>query len=78
MPCSTHLSMKNNFKPNYYLDITKEFSKKIKAIKYYKNELRKYPFPRSIEGIETLAKLRGMQSGCNYAEAYHLEREISI
>lgn len=78
IPCSTHLSMKNNFKPNYYLDITKEFNDKIKAIKIYKNELRKYPFPRSIEGIKALSKLRGMQSGCIYAEAYHLEREISI
>ena len=78
MPCSTHLSMKNNFKPNYYLDITNELKQKIIAVKFYKNELRKYPFPRSIEGIKTLSKLRGMQSGFNYAEAYYIERQLSI
>ena len=78
VPCSTHLSIKNNFKPNFYLDISNEFNQKLKAIKFYKNELRKYPFPRSIEGIKALSKLRGMQSGCNYAEAYCIEREISI
>ncbi len=78
IPCSTHLSLKNKFKPNYYLNITQEIKSKIKACKYYKKEMRKYPFPRSIDGILTLSKLRGMQSGNEYAEAYFIEREVSI
>jgi len=76
VPCSTHLSLKNNFRPNFYLDISHEIQQKIKAANFFKNEMRPYPFPRSIEGIQTLSKLRGMQSGCNYAEAYFVEREI--
>ena len=64
MPCSTHLSLKNGFKPNYFIDITKkEINQKIIASKIYKNELRAFPFPRSIQGIKTLSKFRGMQSG---------------
>lgn len=78
VPCSTHLSIKNKFKPNFYLNITKEIKSKIKACKYYKKEMRQYPFPRSVEGILTLSKFRGMQSGNDYAEAYFIEREISI
>ncbi len=76
VPCSTHLSLNKDFKPNIYLDLNKIFNKKLKAIKFYKRELRIFPFPRSIEGIKVLSKFRGMQSGYKYAEAYHLERRI--
>ena len=76
MPCSTHLSLKNGFKPNYFIDITKEINQKIIASKIYKNELRAFPFPRSIQGIKTLSKFRGMQSGFKFAEAYFIEREL--
>lgn len=76
VPCSTHLSLKNGFKPNYFIDITKEINQKIIASKIYKNELRAFPFPRSIQGIKTLSKFRGMQSGFKFAEAYFIEREL--
>ncbi len=76
VPCSTHLSMKNTFKPNLYIDISNEINSKIKAASFYKKEIRNFPFPRSYEGIKTLAKLRGMQSGCNFAEGFYIEREI--
>ena len=35
-------------------------------------------FPRSREGLETLAKYRGMQSYFKFAEAFKLERENSL
>ena len=76
VPCSTHLSLKNTFKPNLYIDISKEINLKLKAAAFYKKEIRPFPFPRSYEGIKTLSKLRGMQSGCKYAEAFFIEREI--
>ena len=76
IPCSTHLSIKNKFMPNFYVDISKEINSKLKAASFYKDEIRPYPFPRSFEGIKTLSKLRGMESGCKFAEAFYIEREI--
>ena len=76
VPCSTHLSIKNNFKPNLFIDISNEIISKLKCVSLYRSEIRKYPFPRSYEGIKTLSKMRGMQSGCNFAEAFHIERKI--
>jgi LmbE family N-acetylglucosaminyl deacetylase len=76
VPCSTHLSFKNEFKPNLFIDISKEINLKLKCASFYKDEMRKYPFPRSFDGIKTLSKMRGMQSGCNYAEAFYIERKI--
>ena len=43
---------------------------KIKALAEYKGVMRNYPHPRSNEALEGLAAYRGMQAGCNYAEAF--------
>ena len=42
----------------------------------YKNELRCFPHPRSIETIKSNAKLWGSKVGVNYAEAFELIRKI--
>lgn len=78
VPCSTHLSLNNKFKPNFFINIEREIVQKIKAFKKYKNEIRKFPFPRSEQGILTLSRLRGMQSGFLHAEAYEIIREYFI
>lgn len=62
----------SGFKPNVFFDITKEFEKKIKALKAYDSEMREYPHPRSYEGVEVLAKKRGMTVGVEKAEAFEL------
>ena len=64
------------FVPTTYINIENEFKQKIKAWKFYESESQPFPYPRSIEGIKTLAMYRGMQSGQIMAEAYKLEREI--
>jgi LmbE family N-acetylglucosaminyl deacetylase len=64
------------FCPNQFHDIRKTIDKKIQAMKIYRNELQPFPHPRSIRGIRTLAQLRGMQSGCQYAEAFQVIRNI--
>ena len=64
------------FIPNVYIDISKTFDKKIKAMKIYKSELKKAPHPRSLEIIEALAKKRGSEAGMDKAEAFMLIREI--
>ena len=50
---------------------------KWKALKCYKTETQKKPYPRSLFGIETLAKYRGLQSGSIYAEGYELIRKFT-
>jgi len=79
VPSSTDfrvLKNKKNFLPNYFLNIEKFLKFKIKAIKCYKQELKKYPHSRSIVGIKNLNKIRGNQSGLNYAEAFEIIRKI--
>ena len=67
---------KNSFKPNIFIDITPFIKKKISAMKIYKSEIKKHPFPRSEKAIKSLAILRGSQSGKHFAEAFQLYIEI--
>ena len=64
-------SSSSRFIPNYYVEIGKEgVELKIRALKAYKGVMRPYPHPRSDEAMEGLAAYRGVQAGCNYAEAF--------
>ncbi len=65
------------FVPNFYNNIGNFIDKKIEAMKIYKDEMRPYPHPRSYEGVEILAKFRGMTSGYKYAEAFEIVRELN-
>lgn len=76
VPCSSNFTYMKNFHPNFYLDISVEIKKKIKLFENYKNEIRKYPFPRSKKGILSLSEFRGIQSGLKNSEAYKIERFI--
>jgi LmbE family N-acetylglucosaminyl deacetylase len=67
---------KKNFKPNYFVDITKSIKFKLKALKCYKREMRKWPHPRSIEGVKILSKTRGSTVGLSNAEAFILGRHV--
>ena len=49
---------------------------KFNAFKCYKSEINKFPHPRSVEVIESLSKIRGMESGFNNSEAFELIRSI--
>lgn len=64
------------FCPNYFVNIESTFNEKIKAMKFYDSELRTYPHPRSLEGLELSAKKWGTVSGLNYAEAFEIIRKI--
>ena len=67
---------KNYFIPNYFDNIEKYLKYKINALKSYKSEMRKFPHPRSIENIKSIAKVRGSTVGYKYAEAFKVIREI--
>lgn len=64
------------FAPNFYINIEDTIEKKIEAMKEYKNEIRQYPHPRSVEGIKILAQYRGLECGLKFAEAFCLVRSI--
>ena len=74
--CSGNFYYKDKFNPNFYVDVKKTFKQKLEAMSCYKNELRSYPFPRSLKGIEINARFRGLQSGLELAEAFRVERGI--
>lgn len=65
------------FAPNMYVNISDTLKIKLKAMSAYKSELKRFPHPRSLEGIRTLAKKRGTEAGLKVAEAFMLVREIS-
>lgn len=67
-------SSENIFKPNYYINIEKYINKKIDLIKIYKNELKVYPHPRSIEWIKILSNFRWIEIWCKNAEAFEIVR----
>lgn len=77
VPSSTEWYFPSRFSPNIFVDISKELSVKINALMAYKNEVRKYPHPRSAEAIEMIAKRWGTVSGFNAAEAFYLVRQLN-
>ena len=60
------------FMPNVFIDISEYFDAKLEIFQVYTSELMEPPFPRSIETITSLAKLRGSRIGKQYAEAHLL------
>ncbi len=66
----------HSFAPNVFIDIEKYIELKKEAMKCYGTELCEYPHPRSIEGIELLAKNRGLIIGRKYVEAFQCIRKI--
>ncbi len=74
VPSSTEWSFDssaNRFAPNMFVEIGKEgVDIKLQALRAYTGVMRPYPHPRSEEAIVGLAAYRGVQAGCNYAEAF--------
>lgn len=68
----------NAFIPNTYVDITEYLDKKKTSMEYFSTQLTEFPHPRSIEAIESLAKLRGSTIGRRAAEAFCLVRRIIL
>ena len=68
---------KQQFNPNYFVDISKTINKKIKAFSCYKDEVCDWPHPRSLKGIKNLAMIRGQSVGKKFCEAFYLLREIN-
>lgn len=65
------------FHPNWFVDVSSTMAAKQAALKCYASELRPFPHPRSVEGIQALARWRGATVGVEAAEAFVLGRRIS-
>ena len=68
------------FKPNVYVDIENFMCLKLDAMKQYGkthiSELKEFPHPRSIEGLKSYDRYRGVSSGISSAESFHLIRSM--
>mgnify|MGYP000055850981 FL=1 len=74
---SSEWSFTDTFKPNYFEELDEfHLESKSHALSKYESEIKKYPFPRSLEGVRALAMMRGMQSGFKYAEAFNIIRVL--
>ncbi len=66
-----------HFIPNLFFEVSdKDLSAKIKGMESYEFEKRKYPHPRSPEALKIQAQRWGIAVGKNYAEAFHLVRQV--
>jgi LmbE family N-acetylglucosaminyl deacetylase len=63
------------FSPNVFIDISGFLEKKLEAMEIYESEVADFPFPRSRDSIEALARFRGSSSGFMAAEAFLLLKE---
>jgi LmbE family N-acetylglucosaminyl deacetylase len=71
---STEWNFPSNFFPDVFFDIEKTLGLKLDAIREYQQELRDFPHPRSLKGIEVNAMNWGMKSGVKCAEAFKTVR----
>ncbi len=66
----------NSFVPNWFVDVTETFDRKLAAFAHYETEQRSYPHPRSERAIRAAAELHGASCGCEYAEPFVLVRGL--
>lgn len=64
------------FVPTHFVNVTKSFTFKVKALECFKSQMRKFPDNRSVECVESLAKFRGATVGFERAEAFVIIRTI--
>ncbi len=68
--------------PNAYLDLGEKFGEgnlfdfKAGLYKCHATQVRKDPFPRSLQNLERLAHIYGKEAGVELAEAYHVLRTM--
>jgi LmbE family N-acetylglucosaminyl deacetylase len=63
------------FVPEFFVDISQQMEKKTAALAKYESQLSEAP-SRSIDAVTALARFRGSQNGCFYAEAFKVVRIV--
>ena len=64
------------FHPNFYVDISKYWSAKIKALSFHQSQLKPRLHHCSLESLEHLVKLRGKEISVEAAEAFMCYRFV--
>ena len=80
VPSSTEWQLTGSapaFAPNWFVDISATLDRKLAALEAYAAELRAWPHPRSLQGVEHLAHWRGATIGVDAAEAFILGRQLA-
>lgn len=67
-----HPSVTGSFLPNVYVGIEHVWPRKQMALQAYADEIREAPHTRSLDGLKTLAKYRGMTKGIPMAETFQI------
>lgn len=62
--------------PTVWVDISDHLETKLAAMALFETELREFPHPRSLEGLRTIARERGLSVGLPAAEGFELLREV--
>lgn len=57
-----------------FTDITEHIETKLESVRCYRTMLRPSPHIRSLESVESLARIRGAEIGVNHAEAFAVLR----
>ncbi len=73
---STEWGYPLKFSPNVFFDISETIELKKKAMSLYKQELRDFPHPRSLEAMQLNARVWGMKVGLEYAESFRCIRIV--
>ena len=68
---------RDQFRPNHFEDVGPTLETKMLALKEYTTEMREWPHPRSLKGVQILAELRGASAGLSAAEAFVAARVIA-
>jgi LmbE family N-acetylglucosaminyl deacetylase len=58
------------FRPNFWVDVSSHMADKLALMASYPRDMGSFPFPRSAEAVESLARVRGMAAGVEAAEAF--------
>ena len=64
-----------SFNPDFFVDVTDYIDKKKDALNCYVSQVDNHP-SRSIDACTALAKFRGSQNGCGFAEAFKVIRIV--
>lgn len=79
IPSSTDWSFHRlvpSFQPNTFFNIDSTIDLKKRAMACYETEVQAFPHPRSLEGLDAVARRWGTVVGCRAAEAFELIRSV--
>jgi LmbE family N-acetylglucosaminyl deacetylase len=75
IPSSTGSMRPTWFEASHYEILNKgNIKAKLQALKEYESEIAPYPHPRSLKHITALARIRGVECGAHFAEAFQTIR----